>query len=103
MKPSEFLSQMEGHGIYDAKMLSDLDEQYRGCVPTFTHKQTIAAIAARGLGGELAPDNGAKLIYGYSTASALANALLPDAPSNHLFGRGSGFRADLAALEEAGF
>jgi hypothetical protein len=103
MKPSEFLSEMDGHGIYSAEKLGELDAEYRDAVPTYSHQQTFAAIEARGLGGELAPDNGVKLIYGYTTAAALARLLLDEAPSNSLFGRGSGFRADLAALRAAGY
>ena len=41
MKPSEWLSHIDGHGIYALSVLDDLDPQYREAVPTYTHAQTM--------------------------------------------------------------
>ena len=103
MKPSEWLSHIEGHGIYALSVLDDLDPQYREAVPTYTHAQTMGAIANRGLGGELTLDDGERMVWGYTSASALARYLLPEVPSDKMFGRGSGHRADCAALAAAGY
>jgi hypothetical protein len=101
MKPSEFLAQLEGHGIYDVVMLYDLDEQYRDCVPVFTQKQTQQVMDNRGLGGTLTMDTSVKLIYGYTTADALARKLAGKTSTK--MGRGSSFRDNVEIVREAGF
>jgi hypothetical protein len=100
-KPSEFLDTLDGHGIYNATRLQECDFDV-SFVPTFSMQQTIDAIKARGLGGNLHGDEDARVIWGYTTSAALAKQYLDHVPSGRLHGRGSGFRADLAALKEAG-
>ena len=103
MKPSEFLEDLDSHGAYDAAILEDLDPELRDCVPQYTPQQMRAQMHKRGLGGVVYEDAPGKLIYGWTTASALARKLLPDEPGRRYHGRGYAFRANLAALKEAGF
>jgi broad specificity phosphatase PhoE len=103
MKPSEFLETLDSHGIYAAAVLVDLDEEHRATVPVFSHGATVRAIRDRGLGGHLESDIGDRLIYGYTSASALARSLLKVAPGDRFLGRGSAFRANLAGLKDAGY
>lgn len=102
-KPTELLDAMDSHGIYAAAMLDECTFD-TSRIPQFTRKQTARQIGERGLGGELTPGPDDDLfLYGWTTASALAIALLGDSPGSSFHGRGSSFRADLKALKEAGF
>ena len=104
MKPSEFLNMLDSHGIYPETALDEFDAEYRACVPLYSHARAAEMIAARGLGGELAEDTGEKLFAGYAAAEALAyEALGRIPPGSRYFGRGSAFRANQAALADAGF
>ena len=104
MKPSEFLDTLDSHGIYPETALEDLDAEYRACVPLYSYARTAKMIAARGLGGELAEDTGEKLFAGYAAAEALGKkALGKTPPGSRYFGRGSAFRANKAALADAGY
>ena len=100
-KPTDLLAEMDSHGVYSAKMLGDCEFD-TSTVPVESHASIEAQIKARGLGGWMEPDNGAGLITGYKVATALARKFLGDAPGLAFHGRGSSFRADVAALKEAG-
>jgi hypothetical protein len=104
VKPSDWLDLVDSHGIYDAEMLGELDERYRGAVPLHTHAEAVHSIEARKLGGELEPETpGMELFYGYQAASALAKLCLDTIPGDMFTGRGSAFRANYSALKEAGY
>jgi hypothetical protein len=100
-KPSELLADMDSHSIQNAKMLEECQFD-TSMVPTFSMKETEANMKARGLGGWIEGKPEDRLIYGWTTAAALARQFLGNAPGSAFMGRGSSFRADLAALEKAG-
>lgn len=100
-KPTELLDDLDSHGIYNAKMLDDCEFD-TDSVPTFTIEETSERIRARGLGGQVEGYPEDRLIYGWTTATALAKVFCGDAPGLQFQGRGSSFRADLEALREAG-
>lgn len=99
-KPTELLADIDSHGIYDAKMLERCNFD-TSKVPTFTVPQTIKSIKARGLGGELSPAHtkDTRLIYGWTTAEALASSYISF--SSTAFGRGTVFRQCFTALKGA--
>jgi hypothetical protein len=100
----DVLDKMDGHGIYDAStILQDLPADLHRAVPTYTPKETEDNIRRRGLGGTLnaAPED--VLAYGYTTARALAHALLAPEQLKHadqIMGRGSSFRTYQAAIQK---
>jgi hypothetical protein len=94
------LEQMDSHGIYAESILDPLPAHLRAVVPTHTETEVIAQIKARGLGGSVDKTD-EMLVSGYMAATALAQAILGDAPGLAFHGRGSSFRADLAALKQA--
>jgi hypothetical protein len=100
-KPTDLLAELDSHGIYDAQMLDECGFD-TSAVPVESHANVAAQIVARGLGGELAPDNGQGLISGYKVAYALAMQFLGDSPGTAYMGRGSSYRADYQALKDAG-
>lgn len=100
-KPSELLRELDSHGIYNARALDECDFD-TDTVPTFTVDETARTIEARGLGGTVSGSDEDRLIYGFSTATALARAFLGESPGLMFQGRGSSFRCDLEALEKAG-
>lgn len=101
-KPSELLAEMHSHGIYGVSILGDCAFSTEG-VPTFSAAETQSRIVERGLGGEVTPTTD-QLIYGWTTASALAKRYVGGYPGeNQLSGRGSIFRACAKALTEEGF
>jgi hypothetical protein len=101
-KPSDLLDDLNSHDIVNVQILQQCEFD-TSMIPTFTMKQTIASIKRRGLGGHLEGAESDVLIYGWTTARALAVKLLGNAPGDRFHGRGSAFRADKAALREAGF
>jgi hypothetical protein len=98
-KPTDLLSDMDSHGIYDAAMLGECEFD-TSSVPTFTPEQTQINIEERGLGGTFEPTS-ARSIYGWTTARALAVTFAGRAPGDAFNGRGSSFRANLRALKDA--
>lgn len=102
-KPSEFLAELDSHGIYgtSALALCDFDTSM---IPVRTAEGVEASIEARGLGGEFEA-SGSETGYfsGWQAAATLARDLLGTAPGSRYHGRGSSFRANVAGLREAGF
>lgn len=99
--PSEILSRMDGHGIYDVSILDELSPEHKAMVPTFSQKHTAAIMDNRGLGGTLTDDTDAMLVFGYTTASAFASNLAGQ--TSVKMGRGSSFRDNVQFVREAGF
>lgn len=99
-KPSELLDYLDSHGIYSANILNQCEFD-TDSIPTFTSEQTLATMEARGLGGEL-DDTDDRLIYGYTTAQALASKFAGKTPGDMYHGRGSAFRANAQAVKESG-
>lgn len=99
--PSSFLEELDSHGIYGVGMLDECQFD-TSMIPTYSMDETAAAIEQRGLGGRLEGDPNDRLFYGWTAATALAQAFLGRTPGNAFMGRGSSFRADLKALKEAG-
>lgn len=104
-KVSEFLSELDSHGIYDAELLAaDFKEKTgeKPCWSTFSAKQTAKTMANRGLGGTIKTKDPKKMLaYGYTTAIACASEYVPGFQSTKL-GRGSAFGEAIAALQKAG-
>jgi hypothetical protein len=101
-RPSELLADMHSHGITNAEILSECSFD-TSAIPTFTADETVQKIQDRGLGGELDIEaHSQQLIYGWTTASALARQFLSEDPGAAYMGRGSSFRACVSALEKAG-
>jgi len=100
-KPTALLAGFDSHGIYRASILDECSFE-TDLVPTYTPEQTIEGIQARGLGGQLETRED-QLIYGWTTAAALAEQFLGDNPGQIFFGRGRQFRACVEELEKAGF
>lgn len=102
-KPTELLADMDSHGIYDAAMLDECEFD-TDCVPQFTPERTVRDIERRGLGGQLVAKPASKLIYGWTTAEALATKFLGRDPTpTYISGRGTRFRHCVQALREGGF
>lgn len=106
IKISDWLSERDGHTIYDSKGLGAKFKELTGYDPAWPeHSQaaTVQAIKARGLGGELDsnPENKA-LAYGWEIAEGLASRYAPGVEISPKFGRGSRFRAAVEALRKAG-
>lgn len=102
----QWLGELHSHEIYDSVGMANDFKEKTGLDPCWgggwSHKEMTNAIKARGLGGNLKPDNGHQLIAGYEVAEALADKLVPG-KSRHptLYGRGSRFWAALEALKAA--
>ena len=102
-KPSEFLADLESHGIYGTSIF-DLCYFDTTEIPVRTAEQTTAGVNARGLGGEFEPSEDEDGYFtGWQAAAALAREYLGAAPGSRYHGRGSSFRANVAGLREAGF
>lgn len=99
--PSEFLSKLDSHGIYDARLLDDCDFD-TSAVGTVSLATQAAAMEQRGLGGELHGQMTDRTFTGWSAAASLARHYLGEAPGDAFMGRGSSFRANLKALSEGG-
>ena len=102
MKVSEWLNdRISSHGIYTASELAqDFREQtgIEPCWPTHTVEDARAAIDARGLDGHV--DDGPDVAYGYEIAAALEHKLAGTHTCDMFHGRGSRFRASVAAIAE---
>jgi len=99
-KPTELLDEIGSHGICSAEILNECSFD-TSRVPTYSPKETAETIEARGIGGTM-PEETGPLVYGYSTAAALAEQLLGSNPGAMFMGRGSQFRACYQGLERAG-
>src|SRR5438309_917426 len=91
---SEFLADLDPHGIYDSAAIKKRFEAETGkpaCWPEYSERETANAMSNRGLGGTLHPANGKKLCYGYSVAESLARKYAPGYKCTKM-GRGSAFR-----------
>jgi len=101
-KPSEFLNDLDAHGIYDALSLADDWRKSTGlepCWPTHSVAVTQAAIQSRGLGGEVNGEG--NVAWGYEVAEAVALELCGD--TGHPYhGRGSRHREAIRMLVTAG-
>jgi hypothetical protein len=100
-KPTELLSDLDSHGIYNAAMLEECEFD-TSSVPTQSVAEVQRRIEARGLGGHVEGGPDDRLITGHDVATALAREFLGDSPGTFYQGRGSSFRADFEALEKAG-
>lgn len=100
-KIHEWLSELDSHGIYDAKQISENFKKETGVEPCWGHHSAgaiKAMIEARGLGGNFDGDEPA--IAGYEIAEALAEKY-GDTSFAIFHGRGSRFRAALASIEKS--
>lgn len=100
---ADFLDGLDSHAIYDLDGIwVDLDAiGYDGPKPEGASLAEMRrAIDARGLGGTLLAEGrpGQRLIAGYQLAALVARRLLGEAPGDAFFGRGSAFRANVAAI-----
>jgi len=96
-----WLDGLDSHTIYPVdELAAELRALgWRDPLPTgSTHAQIARAIDARGLGGELAPDDGRRLIAGFEVSRWLAAYMLGHAPGDRFYGRGSAHRANVAGL-----
>jgi hypothetical protein len=98
----------DSHGIYDRnKAVAILqDAGWPAELPQgSTNREMFAAIEGRGLGGELKPEayKGQRLIAGYTIAEFVARHIdgADITLMNQLMGRGSRFRAAVAAIRDA--
>ena len=99
---SDVVADLDSHGIYDAaKVAEDLVAAgYTGPLPEgITHAEMRKAIEDRGLGGWLAPDDGTRHIAGHTVAAMVCSHLTGTQPGSQYFGRGTAYRADLAAIK----
>jgi hypothetical protein len=97
---------LDSHGIYDLKWVTEelTKVGYTGSMPGgLTQDQMFKSIEARGLGGELDPEEypGQLSVAGYIVAGHVTRVLLGEAPGDKFFGRGSAFRANVSALKAA--
>lgn len=99
-KPSEFTAWLDPWGIYDAAVL-DRCQFDTSKVPTFTQKQTEVNIANSKTGGQLDRSGPDRLIYGYTSAAALARQFAGKVSGK--MGRGFSHRENTMILREAGF
>jgi hypothetical protein len=104
-KPSEFLKEMDSHGIYQANNLVTRYENETGIKlepkPQFSKMTKTEAKQIFGFGGSIDPSFiGQPYVGGYSFAMIVANRLKVDFPRT--LGRGFQFRAVIDALEKAG-
>jgi hypothetical protein len=103
MKPSEFLNDLDSHGIYDDAILrQDYENLVGRPAPWRSHDSEAIrdSIKARGLGGSYeSTRNG---VTGYEIAESIADELCANR-QKIMIGRGSRFREAVDALKLAGF
>jgi hypothetical protein len=101
---SEWLSELDGHSIYDSAKLKTDFEKHTGQKapdwPEYTPQQTRATMQARGLGGTHNNPTGAKECWGYTLAAHLASKLANY--SSPAMGRGRSFWDCVSAIKKAG-
>jgi len=105
MNPSEFLSELDSHGIYDARKMADAWRKETGMEPCWhatPTKQLKQAIKERGLGGWIDPTVSSG-VSGFGLATAVANHLVPERVCRGFSGRGSIFREAIEHLAAAGY
>ena len=101
-QPSEFLAELDSHGIYDAEHLAEDWRKNTGlepCWPTHSVAATQATIEGRGLGGQVSGEG--KTAWGYEVAEAVALELCGDTGYPY-HGRGSRHREAIRMLVAAG-
>ena len=101
-KVSEFLNDLNSHGIYANAALADDFRKSTGmepCWPVHSAQATAQAIAARGLGGEV--NGNGEVAWGYEVAGALADKY-GSQEFTQFSGRGSQFREALRRLIATG-
>jgi hypothetical protein len=109
-KPSEWLDELDSHGIYDSTALKARYELETGQKapdwPEHTPAQTRQRIKARGLGGGLKEGTPEEQLqaYGWEIARTLEEALVPKSQrlSHVVEGRGSAHRLCVEALQRMG-
>jgi hypothetical protein len=109
-KPSEWLGELDSHGIYDSRALMARYELETGQKapgwPEHFPAETRQHIKARGLGGEMKTDTPELQLqaYGWEIARALEAALVPKSQqlSHVVEGRGSAYRLCVEALQRMG-
>lgn len=97
-KPSDLVSSMGSHSIWDADVLESCDFDTSE-VPTYTEGEMIAYMTERGLGGDIEL-TGERRICGWKVAEALCEAFTGSAPRG--VGRGTIYRDSLEQLVMAG-
>lgn len=110
-KPSEWLSDFDSHGIYEAEACEKDFRESCGPLPTdpvpvwpvHSVAATRQAIKARGVGGIVNGNSRDRVCYGYEIANALAEHYAKFSGFRRFHGRGSQFEASVRALHEAGF
>jgi hypothetical protein len=104
-KISEWLNELDGHGIYEAvpmaKEFTEETGETPDVWPIHTTKQTRKIMRDRGLGGTLDAKFDSQLVYGYELAATLARKYANGYRSRYI-GRGSSFRDCVEAIREAG-
>ncbi len=106
MKVSEFLKELDSHGIYKADTLAAEFTEKTGktpCWPVHRAADAAAAIQTRRLGGQLGSnDPQEKLAYGYEIAEALANLYGAKDNTRQYPGRATRFRDAIERIVRAG-
>lgn len=100
---TDVVAELDSHTIYARDdILVDLRAAgYTGPFPEgMSHRQMVGAIKDRGLGGSLGPDDGMRLIAGYSVAQIVAGGTAGRTPGDRYHGRGSAYRANVEAIRE---
>jgi hypothetical protein len=110
-KVHEWLEELESHSIYDAEGAAADFEQATGKQAPWRgsgwhHTQVLRQIIDRGLGGNLAEDNGHLLIAGFEIAERISEDYraqqLHNGRSHLLYsGRGRRFHACISDLKKA--
>lgn len=99
---SEWLSNIDSHGIYDAEPCAKDFTSETGkepCWPTHSVAATKQAIQARGVGGSVNGKSDERVCYGYEIAESCAEKYAHSTAHQSLQGRGSRFRVAVMALE----
>jgi hypothetical protein len=104
MKISEWLSELDSHGIYDnAACRADFQAKTakQPSWPGHTMTRTLAYIKHRGIGGHVDGHPDQRMSYGWEIAEGLADKYAPG-PRMSFEGRGRRFREAISVLIKAG-
>ena len=105
-KISDFLKDLNSHSIYAEPTLSaDFERTFGKKAPWPTHsigRTSTSTGQFKGVEGELRGKDSDRCSYGYEIAAACEQEFAKTSEFGNYHGRGSAFRASIAALEKAG-